>query len=338
MKHKDPEVRKKATTALNIIVTYREKFGKITVSAESIVEALIWALKDKERDVRVEAVTALGEVRDARAVEPLINTVSDKSESTDIRYAAVTALVNTAHEVGPAAKAAVPVLAEMLGTVENETMRVGVVVAFAKIGPDAKSAVPALTRALGGDSSMIVRKVSAEALAQIGPDAKSAVPALTRALEDSSLIVREASAEALAKIGVDEEATMDAVMELMRDSAGYFECDVPSGDGVCSDNNCPCPEVKIPRGTGYLYITQELVDFRRKYPSISSAREAMQQLQESMRASGELFFGSYRLGPIVVCEQGARLRNLDLKIAGADAKYWWETSKVPLRVTPLEKK
>ncbi len=57
----------------------------------------------------------------------------------------------------------------------------------------------------------------------------------------------------------------------------YSECDVPSGDGVCSDNNCPCPEVEIPRGTGYLYISQELVDSQPKYPNRRSAREVMQR-------------------------------------------------------------
>lgn len=39
--------------------------------------------------------------------------------------------------------------------------------------------------------------------------------------------------------------------------------------------------------------------------------------------------------PIMCCEQGARLRGLDLEIAAADAKYWWETGLVPLRATPL---
>jgi len=35
---------------------------------------------------------------------------------------------------------------------------------------------------------------------------------------------------------------------------GYFEVELPPGDAVCSDNACPCPEVPIPRGTGYIYI------------------------------------------------------------------------------------
>lgn len=60
----------------------------------------------------------------------------------------------------------------------------------------------------------------------------------------------------------------------------YFEDDPPSqrlpNGGLCSDNNCPCPQVVIPYGTGYLYIEQRLIDFRRQYPTVKSAREAMQ--------------------------------------------------------------
>jgi len=116
----------------------------------------------------------------------------------------------------------------------------------------------------------------------------------------------------------------------------YFECDVPPSNGICSDNSCPCPEVEIPKGKGYLYIEQSLVDFRRQYPSLQAARNAMQQKRQQMRASfGGMVSGFYRLGPILVCEQGAKLRNLDLEIAGADAKHWWATGQVPLRATPL---
>ena len=118
----------------------------------------------------------------------------------------------------------------------------------------------------------------------------------------------------------------------------YFECDVPRGNGRCSDNDCPCPEVSIPRGTGYLYIDQKLVDFRRQYPTPAGARAAMRKKQNELRAGGGMFMGFYRLGPILVCEQGAKLRHLDLEVAGADAKHWWLTGKVPLRPTPSAKK
>lgn len=116
---------------------------------------------------------------------------------------------------------------------------------------------------------------------------------------------------------------------------GYYECDVPPGDGLCSDNQCPCPDVEIPRGTGYLYISQENVELRRQYPDLQECREAMQQKVAELRATvGPNVTGMFRSGPILVCEQGARLRGLNLEVASADARHWWKTGFVPLRVTP----
>lgn len=72
----------------------------------------------------------------------------------------------------------------------------------------------------------------------------------------------------------------------------------------CSDNNCPCPQVMIPRGKGYIYVEQ--------WPD-----------------------GSFHSQ--LTCEEGARLRNLDLEVASKDAKRWWSTGMVPKRVTPKSK-
>ncbi|NLX97936.1 MAG: hypothetical protein GXY83_17375 [Rhodopirellula sp.] len=110
----------------------------------------------------------------------------------------------------------------------------------------------------------------------------------------------------------------------------YFECAAPAGDGRCSDNACPCPEVEIPRGQGYLFISQELVDFRRQYPGEEEAGAAMEARLQGAGFSG----GFYSISPVLVCEQGAKLRNLDLKTAAADAAHWWATGKVALRATP----
>ena len=38
--------------------------------------------------------------------------------------------------------------------------------------------------------------------------------------------------------------------------------------------------------------------------------------------------------PVLVCEEGAKLRKLDMRVANIDAVRWWETGKVPLRPTP----
>ncbi len=60
-----------------------------------------------------------------------------------------------------------------------------------------------------------------------------------------------------------------------------------------------------------------------------------QQLTNFKQAMGIQATSVYTIGPIFVCEQGAKRRDLDLEIAGADAKHWWNTGKVPLRATPI---
>ena len=111
----------------------------------------------------------------------------------------------------------------------------------------------------------------------------------------------------------------------------------PIGDGRCSDNNCPCPETPIPRGEGYLYVGPEVVELRLQHPSHESAvgelAARMRSMQVGMGFPVATSFG--RVGPVLVCEEGARLRGLNLRIAGADAKHWWRTGEVPLRATPL---
>jgi len=116
----------------------------------------------------------------------------------------------------------------------------------------------------------------------------------------------------------------------------YFECSVPPGDGRCSDNNCPCPEVRIPRGEGYLYISKEIVELRSKHRDEKSADLYMRmKLAAKQVMLGQEMPQFYSIGPILVCEKGAKLRNLNLKVASADDKYWWETGKVPFRPTPI---
>lgn len=85
--------------------------------------------------------------------------------------------------------------------------------------------------------------------------------------------------------------------------------------------------------SGYLFIASDIVVFRRRYPRLNDARKAKEaQLNQQLDSQGfGAAFMSYRIGPILVCEQGARLRQLDLDVAGADARYGWETGAAGLR-------
>jgi hypothetical protein len=96
---------------------------------------------------------------------------------------------------------------------------------------------------------------------------------------------------------------------------------IPKESGRCSDRQCPCPETVIPKGTGYLYIGPEAVGFMR--------------VQMENRGGGSIpVIGSM---PVLVCEQGAKLRGIDLDVAAEDAQLWWEKGQVPLRPTPKAK-
>lgn len=106
----------------------------------------------------------------------------------------------------------------------------------------------------------------------------------------------------------------------------------------CSDDACPCgyPGAEIPRGEGYMYVSQDVVDFRKDCLSEVEAQIKIQRMSRQL-GGGIIMAGSGVFAPILMCEQGARKRELDLEVAAADAKHWWKTGQVPLRATPLAK-
>lgn len=115
-------------------------------------------------------------------------------------------------------------------------------------------------------------------------------------------------------------------------AAELFESIRPSGDGRCSDPECPCADLRIPRGEGFLYISQELVEFRRDCLSEKQLDEKCSRMAAS--SESRLFFLAGTTAPILMCEQGARRRGLELHVAAEDAQYWWHTGMAPLRPTP----
>jgi HEAT repeat protein len=114
----------------------------------------------------------------------------------EVRLRAVAALA----ELGPAAKAAVPILAGTLRKDKDLQVRRAAAVALGQVGPDAAAAVPALTEALA-DADYDLVSHAARALGHVGPKARAAVPALTRALRSRHTTVCYAAAGALGGIG-----------------------------------------------------------------------------------------------------------------------------------------
>ncbi len=120
--------------------------------------------------------------------------------------------------------------------------------------------------------------------------------------------------------------------------AGYFEVPLPDGDGVCSDEECICGGVVIARGSGYLYVDRETVDFRGNAPSVEQARAKEERVRSQMGDLDEVAAVMHgRTTALLVCEQSARRKGIDLEVAAADARHWWETGQAPLRATPEAK-
>ena len=119
-------------------------------------------------------------------------------------------------------------------------------------------------------------------------------------------------------------------------SLDYFEMPRPDGDGVCNDEECGCKGGVISRGGGYLYVSQEVVDFRRDARSVEAAQAKENRVRmqsQDMDETAAVMHGMTTA--VLLCEQAARRRGLDLEVAAADAQHWWETSGAPLRATPV---
>jgi hypothetical protein len=99
-------------------------------------------------------------------------------------------------------------------------------------------------------------------------------------------------------------------------------------DGECEDRQCPCGlyGTRIPRGGGYLIITDEVVEFRTKARSLETAEKQLAAIRDPTLKA--------RMKPLLVCERSRLLKVLDQDVAAHDARYWWETHLVPLRPTP----
>lgn len=116
-----------------------------------------------------------------------------------------------------------------------------------------------------------------------------------------------------------------------------FEVRLPSGDGRCSDNDCPCPPpgTPLPHGSGFLYIDPTAVDFRKDARTEEALKRKWARIQEDFRRRRVTILPDPAVyKAILMCEQGAKKRHLDLKVAAEDARLAWTEGRAPLRATP----
>lgn len=152
---------------------------------DSVLEQIA-ALKDADWAVREDAAVALGELRDERAVGPLIAVLCDADRA--VREAAIAALTAIGE---PAVEPLGSCLADPNLTVQESAAAI-----LASIG-DARVADRLMASLASAD--WVVRMYAARALGRIGE--ARAVPALMPLLQDTVKAVREEAAGALAKLG-----------------------------------------------------------------------------------------------------------------------------------------
>lgn len=195
---KDLEVRRQAADAL------------VRIGKES-VEALVQALEvdDGDPSVRRTAAETLGRIRDARAVEPLVQTLQEVN--VDLRYTATEALgrIRDPRAVQPL----VSVLTE-----PDRILRCHAVQALGRIGDP--RAIVALAE-LVGESDVELLKTVAEALGRIR--SAEAVEPLLALLKSSERQIKIEATEALGKIA-DPRAVqpiLDALLDDLRTYGGF---------------------------------------------------------------------------------------------------------------------
>ncbi len=163
--------------------------------------------EDERESIRVAAIKALGEIRDARAAEALIEFLRD--ENPGIQKATAAALI---HIGSPA----VPSLIGVLSADADCYARREAAHALGEIGD--KRAVPALIDALLKDPETDVREAAAMALGRFG-DTRDVVGSLILALQnDNSGDVRRAAAGSLAGFWSRPEVTMAIIQALRKDN------------------------------------------------------------------------------------------------------------------------
>jgi HEAT repeat protein len=207
------QVRAAALRALEIIESS-------ALSATS-VPALVAALKNPERDVRLGVLTLLAHLgREARiaALPAFIEALKEPTD-TDLRrqtptvttyqgpvYVSAEALANTAPGT-PAANQAIAALAALAerGPAERS---VAAAHALAEFGPQAAPAVPALVKSLkqiaGDDVAANDARTVTSALSRVSagtPAADAAVQGLIQALQSNSDTMRAATLNALERLG-----------------------------------------------------------------------------------------------------------------------------------------
>ncbi|MCA2688823.1 MULTISPECIES: HEAT repeat domain-containing protein [unclassified Microcystis] len=199
---------------LDVPKLFKVELLGLTKSIE-VVNELLKALEDSDKDVRWEAAEALGNIGSETAIAGLLKAL--EHSDYHVSWNAAEALAKIGSET------AIPGLLKALED-SYKYVRGNAAEALAKIGTE--TAIPGLLKALE-DSYKYVRGNAAEALGNIGSE--TAIAGLLKALEDSYEYVRLNAAEALGKIG--SETAIPRLLKALEDSHWYVRRDAAEALG-----------------------------------------------------------------------------------------------------------
>jgi len=225
--HEDARVRRAAARHL----------GSLGDAGALSVSDLIAALEDPSPRVRLEVARALGEIRDERALDPLVAHLTDDdrkvrlwawkalkrydldtlvprlmfhaSQGTPLKDEAYEDEMGNRYETNVAIRERIPSLgreavSHLVPYLSSDDLwiRINVMVVFRSLGPEAEEAIPALVELLE-DEAPRIRSRAARTLGKIGDRHPSVVPALREALSDESKTVVADARSALKSIEKD---------------------------------------------------------------------------------------------------------------------------------------
>ncbi len=178
--------------------------GRMVRPSET-VRSLLDLLNDPDRDVRVVAITALGEYGgEAHRTLPLLRTVLKDIALRDSEESVRAAAVRAVLQVGPQPGSEVAGLVQSLQD-ELAAVRFHAAIALGEFGREAEPAIPGLIQICLRDPDPGVRVEAAVALWKIDHNkAPLAIPTLIKALGDPNELICWIAADCLGQIGAPE--------------------------------------------------------------------------------------------------------------------------------------
>jgi len=197
----DKEVRLNALASLKV-------FGEQTKAAGPMLKEMLE--HDPDNNIRKEAASLLGSIKDQAAIPSLIAALDD--QDSGVRLEATRAVGRFGS--GVSSPAVIDKLIAGVNPAQSDEQRDASVVALEAIAPDQERVARALADVLAKDSSPIVRNKALSLMSQAAFDFE--IDSLIAALEDPSAEVKLAAGAHLARIGVKDARVVPALCKAAR--------------------------------------------------------------------------------------------------------------------------